>query len=126
MNMPSCQWTSRCVMMASLVGLSPATIHGEAMAVHTPSGAPPMTALAVLLALSHAPIDAALAKNAHEILMKHCSECHSNTNPRGGINVMDWPKLRASGVVSKKPGESELVLLVEAGNMPPGETSTPS
>jgi hypothetical protein len=81
-----------------------------------------MTALALLLALSQATsADATLAKNARAILEKSCSGCHGGESPRAGLDVLDWKALRGAQVVPKQPERSELLWLVDAGNMPPGE-----
>jgi hypothetical protein len=84
-----------------------------------------MSALAALLALC-APADAALARDAYIVLTTHCAACHGKAAQRGGISVTDWKALRASGVIPGKADESELVLLVESGTMPPGNATPPS
>src|SRR5687767_10865331 len=81
-----------------------------------------MSALALLLALAQPPsADAALAKNASVILEKNCAGCHGGKAPRAGLDVLDWKALKAAQVVPFKPELSELIWLVDAGNMPPGD-----
>ncbi len=81
-----------------------------------------MSVLALLIALAQpASADAALAKNASDILEKNCAGCHGGMTPRAGLDVLDWKALRAAQVVPTRPELSELIWLVDAGNMPPGD-----
>src|SRR5687767_6877275 len=70
--------------------------------------------------------EADLAKSAHNILTKHCFDCHGK-NPkklRGDLNLFDPTHLEDKErkiLIPKKPDESELVKQIEDGSMPPGE-----
>jgi hypothetical protein len=62
------------------------------------------------------------ASKARQVLRKHCGECHGTVNPRMGLSVLDRASLVELHkiVTPGKPGDSELLQLVEAGTMPPG------
>jgi hypothetical protein len=63
-----------------------------------------------------------VASKARQVLRRHCSECHGAVNPRAGLSVLDLASLveQDKVVAPGKPGDSELLQLVEAGTMPPG------
>ena len=83
-----------------------------------------MAAMVLLLARADS-ADAALAKDAVAVLSKHCARCHGGAAPRAGFNVLDRASL-LKHVVAGKPEASQLLLLVEAGMMPPGTAPKPT
>jgi hypothetical protein len=75
------------------------------------------------LAVAHADSPAEeVASKARQVLRRHCGECHGAVNPRAGLSVLDRTSLVEQDrvVAPGKPGDSELLQLVEAGTMPPG------
>jgi mono/diheme cytochrome c family protein len=58
---------------------------------------------------------------ARTVLEKHCLSCHGDTAPRGGLKILDERQLQKL-VRPRDADHSELIQLVQAGNMPPGRT----
>src|SRR6185437_5368986 len=66
---------------------------------------------------------------ALDVLRKHCSACHGKgPRPRAALNVLDVELLvrQRRVVLPKRPKESELLVLMESGSMPPGDRPKPS
>jgi mono/diheme cytochrome c family protein len=84
------------------------------------------SSLAAILVLAVASSGAAgdvdsllLAERAHSILLKHCAECHSGTNARGGLKGLDHDHL-GKFLTKGDPDASDLLQLVECGSEPRG------
>src|SRR5205807_2113708 len=62
-----------------------------------------------------------VARQAHAVLQKHCAQCHSGLQSKGGLGyVLDRDRLLARGkVVAGRPDESLLWQRVADGEMPP-------
>ena len=86
-----------------------------------------MTTLAALLLLTGADATGvALAKEALTLLSKHCARCHGRPPLKAGFSVLDRKALLARYVVPGKPDDSDLLLRIEAGMMPPGTAPKPT
>lgn len=72
-------------------------------------------------------------RDVKPFLIKYCGECHNSSQARGGLDIDSFPALMAGGnrsvsVVSGRPDESPLVLLVEGKDrpvMPPRRSKQP-
>lgn len=80
--------------------------------------------IAAALAADPASVRAGPAEAALEVFRKHCVECHGNgPRPRASLDVLDTDLLvrRRRVVLPRRPRESELLVLMESGAMPPGD-----
>jgi Protein of unknown function (DUF1553)/Protein of unknown function (DUF1549)/Planctomycete cytochrome C len=74
--------------------------------------------------------DLDFVRDVAPILMNRCIECHNAIDKTGGLDLTNFAGLRAGGeggevIVEGKPEASELVLRVEAHEMPPPKDSEP-
>ena len=64
--------------------------------------------------------DITYAGAVQAILVEHCSECHGSSEKTAGVDVTSYDALLGSGVIEPgDPDASTLVLVLEAGIMPP-------
>ncbi|MGL4550451.1 MAG: c-type cytochrome domain-containing protein [Gemmataceae bacterium] len=60
------------------------------------------------------------------VLVKHCAACHGGKGAKAGLSIADRKALVERQLVHPgKPDASELLLLVESGQMPPGTRPKP-
>ncbi|TWU48627.1 Planctomycete cytochrome C [Rubripirellula tenax] len=88
----------------------------------------PLIAFVACSVSAHAQMNSTLASEAKEILRRHCAECHSETDTRGGVSIFDHASLIDAGiVVAGKPDDSMMYQLMTSTDddvMPPSSRPT--
>src|SRR5690242_16581395 len=60
------------------------------------------------------------------VLTDYCAKCHGGKTPKAGLDVADRKKLvERKLALPGNPDASELLLMVESGQMPPGNRPKP-